>query len=43
MQREVQVRRDFSWMEHLPAKDRELFWRWAGWLARGYGYERDPG
>jgi hypothetical protein len=42
LQREVQVRRDFGWMEHLPARDRDLFWLCAGWLARSYGYERDP-
>jgi hypothetical protein len=41
--REVQVRQDFGWMEQLPAADRALFWRWAGWLARRYGYARDPG
>jgi hypothetical protein len=39
---EVQVRKDFGWMEHLPAEDRAFFWRWAGWLARSYGYTRDP-
>ena len=40
--KEVQVRRDFGWMEHLPAKDRTLFWLCAGWLARSYGYQRNP-
>ena len=43
LMKEVQVRRDFGWMEHLPAKDRALFWLCAGWLARGYGYRRNPG
>ena len=42
LMREVQVRRDFGWMEHLPARDRTLFWLCAGWLARSYGYRRDP-
>jgi hypothetical protein len=42
LMKEVQVRKDFGWMEHLPAKDRALFWLCAGWLARSYGYERDP-
>ena len=42
LMREVQVRRDFGWMEHLPAKDRALFWLCAGWLARSYGYRRNP-
>jgi hypothetical protein len=41
--REVQVRKDFGWMEQLPAADRAFFWRWAGWLARRYGYSKDPG
>ena len=40
--REVQVRKDFGWMEQLPAADRAFFWRWAGWLARRYGYGKDP-
>jgi len=42
LMKEVQVRKDFGWMEHLPAKDRALFWLCAGWLARSYGYRRDP-
>lgn len=42
LMKEVQVRRDFGWMEHLPAKDRALFWLCAGWLARSYGYRRNP-
>jgi hypothetical protein len=42
LMKEVQVRRDFGWMEHLPAKDRTLFWLCAGWLARSYGYRRNP-
>jgi hypothetical protein len=41
--REVQVRKDFGWMEQLPAADRAFFWRWAGWLAHHYGYTREPG
>ena len=41
--KEVQVRRDFGWMEQMPAPDRAFFWRWAGWLARRYGYTREPG
>jgi hypothetical protein len=40
--RDVQVRRDFGWMEQLPAKDRAFFWRFAGWLARRYGYREAP-
>ena len=42
LQKDVQVRQDFGWREQLPAEDRALFWRWAGWLARRYGYSRDP-
>ncbi|MEN8161355.1 MAG: sulfotransferase, partial [Myxococcota bacterium] len=40
--REVQVRPDAGWMEHLPPVDRTLFWRRAGWLARRYGYAAEP-
>jgi hypothetical protein len=40
--REVQVRPDAGWMEHLPDADRTLFWRRAGWLASRYGYEAEP-
>lgn len=42
LQQDVQVRQDFGWQEQLPAQDRAFFWRWAGWLARRYGYSRDP-
>jgi hypothetical protein len=42
LQKEVQVRQDFGWMDQLPAADRAFFWRWAGWLARRYGYSREP-
>ncbi len=42
LMKEVQVRSDLGWMEHLPAKDRTLFWLCAGWLARSYGYSRNP-
>jgi hypothetical protein len=40
--REVRVRHDAGWLEHLPAGDRAFFWRWAGWLARRYGYAAEP-
>jgi len=42
MQRHVQVRADLGWIEHLPGRDRRLFWAMAGWLARRYGYARTP-
>lgn len=41
MQRQFQIRPDFAWMEELSEKDRKLFWRTAGWLARQYRYEND--
>jgi hypothetical protein len=40
--RDVQVRPDAGWVEGLPAADRALFWRRAGWLARRYGYAAEP-
>ncbi len=42
MQKDIRVRPDIAWMEHLPEKDRELFWRLSGWLAKRYGYTRHP-
>lgn len=42
MQKQVQVRADLGWVEHLPGRDRLLFWTAAGWLARRYGYSRQP-
>jgi hypothetical protein len=38
MQKDIRIRADFAWQEHLPQKDRKLFWRTAGWLARRFGY-----
>jgi hypothetical protein len=38
MQKDIRIRADFAWMEHLPEKDRRVFWRMAGWLARRFGY-----
>jgi len=42
LQKEIRVRGDLGWTEHLPRGDRALFWLLAGWLARGYGYRRTP-
>jgi hypothetical protein len=35
---DIRIKPDFAWMENLPEKDRRLFWRRAGWLARRFGY-----
>ena len=35
---DIRIRPDFAWMENLSEKDRRLFWRRAGWLARRFGY-----
>lgn len=35
---DIQIRPDFAWMENLSEKDRRVFWRRAGWLARRFGY-----
>jgi len=35
---ELRLRADFAWMENLPERSREMFWRRAGWLARRFGY-----
>ncbi|MGH8583955.1 MAG: sulfotransferase family protein [Gammaproteobacteria bacterium] len=40
MQRTVRLAGDLEWRDKLPAEDRGLFWRRAGWLARKYGYEK---
>lgn len=42
MQKDITIRRDFAWIEHLPEKDRQMFWRAAGWLAQRYGYLQHP-
>ncbi|MGH7288211.1 MAG: sulfotransferase [Myxococcota bacterium] len=42
LQKQIHVRADFGWIEHLPERERRLFWLLAGWLARGYGYGREP-
>lgn len=38
MQKDIRIRADFAWQENLSQKDRQLFWRTAGWLARRFGY-----
>lgn len=38
MQKDIRIRPDFAWLEHLPEKDRKMFWQTAGWLARRFGY-----
>lgn len=40
MQKDIRIKPDFAWLEQLPEKDRKLFWRMAGWLARQYGYKK---
>jgi len=42
LQKEIRIRGDLGWTEHLPRTDRALFWLMAGWMARGYGYRRKP-
>jgi len=42
MQRDIRLRPDFAWMERLSERDRDLFWRLSGWLAKRYGYTRHP-
>ena len=42
MSRNIQLRADFAWIDELPKKERKLFWCTAGWLARLYGYARQP-
>lgn len=39
--KDIRLKADFAWMEHLPAKDRQMFWRLAGWLARQFGYKQN--
>jgi hypothetical protein len=41
MQKDIRIKADFAWMEHLPEKDRLMFWRTAGWLARRFGYRQN--
>ncbi len=36
--KDIRLKPDFAWMENLSEKDRRLFWRRAGWLARRFGY-----
>lgn len=38
MKKDIRIRADFAWHEHLSQKDRKLFWRAAGWLAKRFGY-----
>ena len=38
MQKDIYIKPDFAWMEHLSEKDSKMFWRKAGWLARRFGY-----
>ena len=40
MQKDIHIRADFAWMEHLAEKDQLVFWRTAGWLARRFGYRQ---
>ena len=40
MQKDIRIKPDFAWMEHLSEKDRKLFWWFAGWLAQYYGYQK---
>ena len=42
MSKSIRIRADFAWMEHLPERDRQVFWRMAGWLAQRYGYAQQP-
>lgn len=35
---DISITPDFTWMQNLSQKDRSLFWRRAGWLARRFGY-----
>ena len=35
---DIRIRPDFAWMDNLSEKDRRVFWRRAGWLARRFGY-----
>jgi len=42
MQKDIRISPDFSWLDQLPQKDRRIFWRWAGWLARRFGYSKHP-
>jgi hypothetical protein len=35
------LRADAEWERSLPMRDRRTFWRFAGWLARRYGYTRE--
>lgn len=38
MKKDIRIRADFAWEEKLSQKDRKLFWRTAGWLAKRFGY-----
>ncbi len=38
MSRAIVLRADTTWKENLSPRDQQAFWRWAGWLARRYGY-----
>lgn len=38
MQKDIHIKPDFAWMEHLSEKDSRMFWQRAGWLARRFGY-----
>ena len=42
MSKNIRIKADFAWMDHLPDKDRKVFWRLAGWLAQRYGYAQQP-
>jgi len=42
MQKDIRIKADFAWLEHLPTPDRKLFWQLAGWLARKFGYLEHP-
>lgn len=33
---DIRIRPDFAWMDNLSEKDRRVFWRRAGWLARRF-------
>jgi hypothetical protein len=43
MQKDIEIRSDFAWQQHLQSRHRRLFWWTAGWLARRYGYDRNSG